>query len=94
MAVLLLILVVGGLLAWLSERINRDLPRAISLVVISVALVYLLNEVGALSQGSFAVVPNPTDASTWLMHLQLEWIPRFGISFQLAMDGLSLMLVV
>ena len=94
MSLLLLILIVGGLLAWFSERINPDLPRTMSLVVISIALLFLLNELKALPLGSFALVPNASDASTWLMHSKQDWIPRFGISFELAMDGLSLMLVV
>ncbi|MFK8046867.1 MAG: NADH-quinone oxidoreductase subunit M [Halioglobus sp.] len=94
MSTLLLILILGGLLAWFSERINPHLPRTMSLVVISFALLFLLSELNALPQSSFSLVPHSSDASTWLMHSQQQWIPRFGISFELAMDGLSLMLVV
>lgn len=94
MSTLLIILIVGGLAAWLSERFNPNLPRAMSLVIISIALLYLFYEVSALPQGSLTLIPNTGDASTWLMHSERKWIPRFGISFELAMDGLSLMLVV
>lgn len=94
MTILLLILILGGLLAWFSERFNPDLPRTMSLAVISIALLFLFNELKSLPLGSFALVPNAGDASTWLLHSKQDWIPRFGISFELAMDGLSLMLVV
>ncbi|HEX7234482.1 MAG TPA: proton-conducting transporter membrane subunit, partial [Nitrosospira sp.] len=30
----------------------------------------------------------------WLAEIRAEWIPRFGVSFHLAMDGISLILVV
>jgi NADH-quinone oxidoreductase subunit M len=33
-------------------------------------------------------------SDTWLINYQTSWIPSFGISFHLAMDGLSLVLLV
>ena len=94
LTVLLLILLAGGLIAWQSERLNTDLPRWISLGTILLALLYLLGVVSGLDPESFTVVPNPGDGSSWLIHSKQEWIPRFGIGFELAMDGLSLLLVV
>ncbi|MEH6582693.1 MAG: NADH-quinone oxidoreductase subunit M [Halioglobus sp.] len=94
LSTLLLILLAGGLVAWFSERINKDLPRWVSLATIVLALLYLLAMVNGLEVGSFSVVPDPTSGDSWLIHSRQEWIPRFGISFELAMDGLSLLLVV
>jgi NADH-quinone oxidoreductase subunit M len=94
LAILLLILVAGGVIAWWTERLNSDLPRWISLATITVALLYLLVTVRALDTGSLSVVPDAAVGESWLIHLKLAWIPRFGISFELAMDGLSLLLVV
>jgi NADH-quinone oxidoreductase subunit M len=94
LAILLLILVLGGIVAWQAERINTDLPRWLSLATISIALLYLFSVVSGLDTESFSAVPNPVLGSSWLIYYQLEWIPRFGISFELAMDGLSLLLVV
>jgi NADH-quinone oxidoreductase subunit M len=94
MAVLLAILLAGGLLAWWVERIDADWPRWISLGVISIALLYLLFAVSGLPAERFTLIPEPASSATWLMHLRLDWIPRFGIAFELAMDGLSLLLLV
>ncbi len=93
MALLILLLLAGGVAAWLAERINTDLPRWVSLATVMVALLYLLQIVSGLSAESFELVPDPRDGSSWLLHLKLSWIPRFGISFEMAMDGLSLLLL-
>ncbi len=90
MLVLILILLAGGLLAWQSERIHPNLPRWAALGVVVVSLVFLLSSLPA------AQTQWPTDplGGHWMMHLKLVWIPRFGIALELAMDGLSLLLVV
>jgi NADH-quinone oxidoreductase subunit M len=93
LAILILLLLGGGLAAWLAERVNSDLPRWVALVTVNLALVYLLIWVAGLPAEKFTLIPNPQDGATWLAHLKLPWIPRFGISFELAMDGLSLLLV-
>ena len=94
MLVLILLLVVGGVACWLLERINADLPRWGALATVAVTLLYLAVVVAGLPTDSFELVTDPRDAASWLLHLKLAWIPRFGISIELAMDGLSLLLVV
>ena len=42
MAVLILMLLAGGLLAWQAERLSADLPRWVSLATVTAALLYLL----------------------------------------------------
>ena len=91
---LLIILFAGGALAWWSESLNPNAPRWISLAVLAIATIYLLSAVAAIPAEQFSLVPTADNPQTWLMHYRAEWIPRFGISFQLAMDGLSLILVV
>lgn len=91
MAVLILMLLAGGLLAWQAERLSADLPRWVSLATVTAALLYLLL---VMPFDQVAPLLDPRDASAWLMHLKVEWMPRFGIAFELAMDGLSLLLVV
>ena len=93
LSVLLMILLLGGFVAWLSERINTDLPRWTSIATISLAILYLLATINNLGMASLTVIPDPTDGSSWLIHEKTQWIPRFGIAFELAMDGLSLLLV-
>ena len=94
LVIIILILLLGGLAAWLAERANKNLPRWISIGSIAVALLYLLSIIGGLDATSFSAVPDPTNGNSWLVHGKFEWIPRFGISLELAMDGLSLLLVV
>jgi NADH-quinone oxidoreductase subunit M len=91
LAVLILILLAGGLLAWLAERFDTGLPRWTALAVIAAALLWLL---ASLPAQPTPLITDPRDAGTWLLQLNLPWMPRFGINFQLAMDGLSLLLVV
>ncbi len=88
------ILLLGGALAWASERFNSDAPRQVSVAVLVIALLYLLSQISGMPAEQFRLVPDPADAGSWLAHLRLEWMPRFGIRFELAMDGLSLILVV
>jgi len=87
LAVLIFILVAGGVLAWIGERWHADAPRWIALtatlIELALALWLWLQHPGA-----------PTASGTWLMQTSVEWIPRFGIRFHLALDGLSLLLIV
>lgn len=94
LSILLLILIVGGVVAWQTERLHHHLPRWISLATIVMALLHLWSTLSGISPENFSLIPDPINGSTWLVHYQAEWIPRFGISFELAMDGLSLLLVI
>jgi len=94
LANLILILLIGGFLAWWSERINKDLPRWVALAAVLVDLLYLGTVLLAIPEGALQSIPNIMDGNTWLIYLQVPWIPRFGIHFELAMDGLSLLMVL
>ena len=91
MAGLILLLLLGGLLAWQAERIHPNLPRWTALVTVTAALLYLL---AAAPTEPGATMAGPHYSGSWLLHLKLAWMPRFGIAFELAMDGLSLLLLV
>ena len=80
---LISILFIGGFVAWLSERINPTLPRFVALVVVLLDLLLMLTLVGA-GDGS----------SPWVVNMNAPWLPRFGISFHLAADGLSVLLLI
>ena len=92
LAILISILLGGGLAAILSERMGSNTPRWVSLATITVALIYLLGVVSSLPAEHLSI--SAATGDNWLVHLKLDWVPRFGISFELAMDGLSLLLVV
>ncbi|WP_316818212.1 NADH-quinone oxidoreductase subunit M [Pedobacter nyackensis] len=79
----------GGLLALILGRWNKTLPRWITLYTLLTGFIGLI---------SFWIEHYNTisiqTASPWLEEFQHEWIPSFGISFHLAIDGLSLLLLV
>lgn len=89
---LILVPVIGGLLAWLAGRRRADAARWIALVALGMALAWLLwlwwqAAAGALPSGAGA---SAAIGGPWLVELDIPWIPRFGISLHLGIDGLSL----
>ncbi len=90
LAWLIAILFVGGLLAWYSERWGNLWPRWIALIALTLDS-FLVLILLADSDGNKASPFTPGDV--WLEHMLIEWIPRFGISLNFALDGLSLLLV-
>ena len=87
---LILIPFVGGLLCWQGERFSAALPRWIALLSMSLLLVLALCLWGS---ADFALAPAPGGAPRWAAEFQAPWIERFGISFHLALDGLSMLMV-
>lgn len=94
LANLIIIFLLGGLLVWLAELLVQGSARWISLITIALCSVYLWRLVAHIPPEMFQLDPVNSQASTWLLHGKAEWIPRFGISFELALDGLSLLLIV
>jgi NADH-quinone oxidoreductase subunit M len=88
---LILIPFIGGLLCWLVERVDQTLPRWIALAAMSLLLALSLWLWG---QGDYSLAPNPTDPNAWTMEFKHVWIERLGINLHLALDGLSLLMVV
>ncbi|MBE7426035.1 MAG: NADH-quinone oxidoreductase subunit M [Ideonella sp.] len=88
LSALIFVLVVGGVLAWIGERWHRDAPRWIALLA---TLIELALAIALWLQHPGEVVP--TAHGAWLAETSVAWIPRFGISYHLALDGISLLLV-
>ena len=82
---LILILLTGGLLAWITAKWSSILPRIISFIAIAVDLLLTLSIF--LGQEGFG-------HTAWLINYKTNWIPSFGISLHLALDGLSLLLLL
>lgn len=82
---ILIIPVIGGLLSWLCARWSAALCRWISLVactaVFGIALGLWAQHIGDPRGSMFA-------------QQKVMWLPQFGVSYHLAMDGLSLLLVL
>lgn len=90
LAWLIIILLTGGLLAWLLSRWNTLWPRYISLLALGVDSI-----LAVVLWGRYFGQARFSSESSWLLaELNREWIPQLGISFHLAIDGLSLLLVV
>ncbi len=89
MIILLLILIplIGGLAAWIFGRRDSDAPRWISLAALFVDGLLVLF---FWTDPSVAI---GLERGLWLMEINLPWIPQFGITLHLALDGLSLVLV-
>ncbi|HEY7316024.1 MAG TPA: NADH-quinone oxidoreductase subunit M [Candidatus Binatia bacterium] len=86
---LIIIPFIGGILAWASGRRRSLWPRWVSLAAmgIDLALALLLwaqyyEQIGLAASGP------------WLVQFELPWIPMLGINFHLAIDSLSLLLIV
>jgi NADH-quinone oxidoreductase subunit M len=88
---LILIPFIGGLLCWLAERMAPTLPRWIALFSMTLVLGLSLWLWGT---GNYNLAPNPADASNWAVEFKHVWIERFGINLHLALDGLSLLMIV
>ncbi len=78
---LILLVLGGGVLAWVAQRVHAQAPCWVALIVL------LLAGFGVAWLWLHPVADNLYGG------LHLPWIPRFGISLYLALDGLSLMLV-
>jgi NADH-quinone oxidoreductase subunit M len=86
---LIAILVAAGLAAWVVARWNTNATRWIALAAtIADFVITLIVWVRHYRQLSLLTQAN------WIEQLDWKWIPRFGIHFHLALDGLSLLLLM
>jgi NADH-quinone oxidoreductase subunit M len=86
---LIVVPLAGGVLAWIVGRQSPRGARWVSLLTLAINLVFSL-----WLWVAHAARMGTAGSGPWLEELRLTWIPQLGISFHLAMDGLSLLLVV
>ncbi|MFI8608750.1 NADH-quinone oxidoreductase subunit M [Pseudomonas sp. NPDC077649] len=88
---LILIPFIGGLLCWLGEQRSQTLPRWLALLTMLLVLA-----LGLLlwAQGDFQLAPMPGRDPVWELEFKQPWIPRLGINIHLALDGLSLLMIL
>ncbi len=86
---LILIPFIGGLLCWQLERFGTKVPRWIALIAMGLTLALS----AAVAAGRL-YLDHAEGIPQWQSEFLLPWIPRFGISIHLALDGLSLLMVV
>ena len=87
---LVAVLLIGGIVAWFSEKIHPDIPRWVSVMTLIIEAVLLMAQYTAATGVIEWGAPLP---QTWLADFDQSWVPRFGIHFHLALDGLSLLLL-
>ena len=92
---ILIIPLAGGLLAWVAgsrgpyaARKNKLISRWISLISLAVDMVLVV----CLWLGEPRTVLPAGEA--WIAEMSQPWLPALGVSFHLAMDGISLLLVL
>ncbi len=90
LSALILVLLAAGLLAWSQGRHHPQRARWIAVAALGLVLAFLLPLL-PLALSSPLHFGNPI---SWLAFQHQAWIPRFGISLLLALDGLSLLLVL
>jgi NADH-quinone oxidoreductase subunit M len=81
---IIVILLAGAILALITGKRNTLWPRIISLVALSIDLILIIASISRTVSSD----------SKWLIDLKLDWIPEFGISLHLALDGLSLVMLL
>ncbi|ALA59196.1 NADH-quinone oxidoreductase subunit M [Nitrospira moscoviensis] len=85
---LILIPLLAAPLAWLAESRSREAPRRIAAGALGLELILSLalwgQDQSLLAAGD----------GRWLLASRAEWIPRWGIGLHLALDGLSVVLIV
>jgi NADH-quinone oxidoreductase subunit M len=81
---LIAILLTGAFLAWIAGIWSPLWSRIISIVSLSIDLILILT-----------IVSQPASpGNKWIVDIKLDWIPQFGISMHLALDGLSLLMLI
>jgi len=86
---LLVIPLAGGFLAWILARWSDQAARWVSLLA-AVADLALAGVLWVQSPSRLEYV----GGGAWMAQVDWPWIPAFGIRFHLALDGLSLLMVL
>ena len=89
LALLPTVTMLGGLLAWIGDRWGRGYARWISLCALFVDLAISL-DLWVRYLGSMGL----TLQGAWPAEIRWAWLPSWGIHVHLAVDGLSLLLVL
>ena len=87
LAWMICVLLAGGLLSWAIARWNTQLAKWIALVAVIIDFIIIAN-FWMQHRGSF------TGSDSWLIDYKVMWIPNFGISFHVALDGLSTVMLL
>ncbi|MFZ0281194.1 MAG: proton-conducting transporter membrane subunit, partial [Bacteroidales bacterium] len=82
---MILILLAGGIIAWIAGKRNPLYPGIISLVAV---VTDLLIAVALFFQSG------TSSGEDWMAEFTAQWVQRYGIGIHLALDGLSLLMLI
>ncbi len=85
---LILIPILVAPIAWMGQQWSRHAPRWIVLGTLAIDFILAL-----LLGGQHSAV-EASGHGAWLVESHTSWIPRWGISLHLGLDGLSLILII
>ncbi|MGE0642788.1 MAG: NuoM family protein [Nitrospira sp.] len=85
---LILIPILAAPFAWMGQQWSRSAPRLIALGALSVDVLL------ALFLWNYGSSVQASGHGSWLVESHISWIPRWGISLHLGLDGLSLILIL
>ncbi|MCV2531395.1 MAG: NADH-quinone oxidoreductase subunit M, partial [Candidatus Lightella neohaematopini] len=86
---LIIIPIIGGVLCWQCERINNILPNIIAVIILLIELLLFI----VVYQQCQNITHVCCDHTSWLLTYNISWIPTAGISFFLAIDNLSIIML-
>ena len=81
------ILLIGGLLSWIASRWNSQLAKWIALVAVIIDFILICNL-------WFGTAGSLTGSENWFINYQVAGFLTFGISFHVALDGLSTLMLL
>src|SRR5258708_37378339 len=84
----IIVLMAGVRLAWIAEQWNPVFSRWISLTAL------LVNFILVLSMWTQYDSSVNSPGSAWIVQFSRPWIPGFGINLSVALDGLSLLMLL
>ncbi len=86
---LIAIPLIAGVLAWFTGKWSKQAPRWISLIAASIDFV-----LGLVLWSRFGSEMRLAGNPRWVEQVNWSWVPQLGIRFHLALDGLSLLLLM
>ncbi len=89
LALLIFWFVLGGIVAWATGKLGKDVPRWVSLITLFIHMIGLI-----VLWIQFGRAGGAGAGQRWYLELDIPWIPQWGISFHLALDGISLLLIL
>jgi NADH-quinone oxidoreductase subunit M len=93
LAWLIIVLLLGGLSAWAASFWNALWSRLVSLLALAIDVVLLVAAIASSPTKTISSSAGQANTNQWLLDFSHDWIPQFGVSLHLALDGLSLLLV-